>query len=174
MRDPGAELIDVGSELIDVVDEEDRVLRQATRAEMRRDNLLHRVVAIVCLDSAGRIYLHRRTLTKDLFPGLYDVFTAGCVGAGESYALAARRELAEELGIVGPEPQALFRHRYEGAETRSHTQVFRVTWDGPIVHQPSEVAWGEFRPRDELEENREGLVLVPDGAQLFARYLTEY
>jgi hypothetical protein len=49
-----------------------------------------------------------------------------------------------------------------------------VTWDGPIVHQPSEVAWGEFRLRRELEENRERLVLVPDGAQLFARYLAEY
>jgi isopentenyldiphosphate isomerase len=167
-------MCDAGAELVDVVDEDDRVLRQVTRAEMRRDNLLHRVVAIACLDSAGRIYLHRRTHTKDLFPGLYDVFTAGCVAAGESYAEAARRELAEELGIVGPEPVPLFRHRYEGAETRSHTQVFRVLWDGPIVHQPSEVAWGEFRTRKELEANREGLVLVPDGAQLFVRYLASY
>ena len=162
---------DAGAELVDVVDEADRVLRQATRADMRRDNLLHRVVAIACLDSRGRMYLHRRTLTKDLFPGYCDVFTAGCVGAGETYLDAARRELEEELGIVGPEPVPLFRHRYEGPETRSHTQVFQVVWDGPIVHQPSEVAWGEFRSLSSLAENREGLVLVPDGAELFARFL---
>jgi isopentenyldiphosphate isomerase len=162
------------SELVDIVDEADRVLRVATRAEMRRDNLLHRNVSVLCLDARGRIYLHRRTLTKDLFPGLYDVFTSGVVSAGETYADAARRELAEELGIVGPTPSPLFRHRYEGAETRSHTEVFRVVWDGPIVHQASEIAWGEFRSREALQQNSQGLVLVPDGAELFARYLASY
>jgi isopentenyldiphosphate isomerase len=167
-------MTDPGAEQVDVVDEDDRVLRITTRAEMRRHNLLHRNVAVLCLDSAQRIYLHRRTRTKDLFPGLYDVFSSGVVGAGEDYAEAAKRELAEELGIEGPVPERLFRHRYEGAQTRSHTVVFRVLWDGPIVHQASEVEWGEFRTRAELAENRQGIVLVPDGQALFARYLSEY
>ncbi|HEY2732781.1 MAG TPA: NUDIX domain-containing protein [Polyangiales bacterium] len=165
---------DAGDELVDVVDEQDRVLRQCRRREMRRDNLLHRVIAVMVLDGSGRIYLHRRTATKDLFPSLYDVFTAGVVGAGESYAEAARRELEEELGIVGPEPAPLFLHRYDGPETRSLTQVFRVTWTGPIMHQASEVAWGEFRTRQRLAENREVLDFVPDGREIFAHYLAHY
>jgi 8-oxo-dGTP pyrophosphatase MutT (NUDIX family) len=165
---------DVAAELVDVVDEADHVLGQTTRAQMRRDNVLHRVVAILCLDSTGRIYVHRRTPTKDLFPSLYDMFVAGTVGAGETYADAARRELAEELGIVGAAPELLFKHRYEGAQTRSHTAVFRLTWDGPIVHQASEIAWGAFRTRQALIENREGFTFVPDGAELFARYIANY
>jgi 8-oxo-dGTP pyrophosphatase MutT (NUDIX family) len=165
---------DAGDELVDVIDEQDRVLAQCTRREMRRDNLLHRVIAVMVLDGSGRIYLHRRTATKDLFPNLYDVFTAGVVGAGEGYLEAARRELEEELGIVGPEPASLFLHHYEGQETRSLTHVFRVTWTGPIVHQASEVAWGEFRTRQRLAENREALDFVPDGREIFTHYLADY
>ena len=161
-------------ELVDIVDENDNVLHQATRAEMRRANLLHRNVAILCRNSAKQIYVHRRTATKDLFPSLYDVFTSGVVGAGETYVEAAVRELAEELGIAGVALEPLFRHLYQGDRTRAHTAVFRVAWDGPIRHQASEIEWGGFRTRRQLLENHERFELVPDGAELFTRYVAEY
>ena len=71
----------VSLEQIDVVDDDDRVLYQTTRAVMRAQNLLHRVVAVVCLNARGQIYVHQRAPTKDLFPSLYDMFTAGTVTA---------------------------------------------------------------------------------------------
>ena len=161
-------------EWVDIVDEDDRVVGRTTRAQMRRGNLLHRNVAILCRDRSGRIYVHRRTATKDLFPNLYDMFTSGVVGAGESYAQAAVRELAEELGIRGVVPQALFHHRYEGDHTRAHTWVYRVEWTGPITQQPSEVAWGGYRTRTELLSNSERFAFVPDGSELFTRYVSAY
>jgi 8-oxo-dGTP pyrophosphatase MutT (NUDIX family) len=161
-------------EWVDIVDESDRVVGRTTRAHMRRGNLLHRNVAILCRDGGGRIYVHQRTATKDLFPSMYDMFTSGVVCAGETYAHAALRELAEELGIRGVMPQALFHHRYEGDHTRSHTTVFRVAWSGPITHQPSEIAWGGYRTRGELIANSERFVFVPDGIELFTRYVSEY
>src|SRR5262245_31616854 len=88
-------------ELVDIVDEDDRVVRQATRSEMRRERLLHRVVAILCFNSRGEIYVHQRTAVKDLFPSLYDMFVAGTVEAGETYEATALRELEEEVGIRG-------------------------------------------------------------------------
>ena len=168
MTDSGA------AELVDIVDEADRVVGRTTRAQMRRDNLLHRVVAILCRNRDGKIYVHRRTATKDLFPNLYDMFTAGMVGAGESYDDAALRELEEELGIRGVTLHPLFRHRYEGDRTRSHTAVYSVEWNGPIAHQPSEIAWGAFRSHSELVANLEQFEFVPDGAELFTRYLADY
>jgi len=72
---------------------------------------------------------------------------------------------------VGPVPELLFMHRYEGAHSRSHTAVFRVTWAGPIHHQPSEVEWGCYCALDEIVENRHGWRFVPDGWQFFERYL---
>jgi isopentenyldiphosphate isomerase len=158
-------------ELVDAVDESDHVIGQVTRAQMRADNILHRNVAVLCMNERGEIYVQRRTLTKDVFPGLYDMFVGGVVSAGETYAQAAKREVAEELGIVGPTPERLFHHRYEGADTRSHSEVFRVMWTGPIRHQASEVAWGGYRTLQELVDNRECFSFVPDGAEIFARYI---
>jgi 8-oxo-dGTP pyrophosphatase MutT (NUDIX family) len=161
-------------ELVDIVDEDDHVIGRATRTQMRRDKLLHRVVAILCRNRDGKIYVHRRTATKDLFPSLYDMFTAGTVEAGESYELAAIRELEEELGIRGVTLEPLFRHRYEGDRTRSHTAVYSVEWNGPIVHQATEIAWGEFQSRAELSANLELFEFVPDGVELFTRYIAAY
>ena len=163
-----------GDELVDIVDEEDRVVGRATRAEMRRANLLHRNVAILCRDRAGRIYIHRRSPTKDVYPSRYDMFTAGVVASGETYAAAAVRELAEELGITGVQLEALFRHRYADEHTRTHTVVYRVEWNGPITHQASEIDWGGYRTREQLVLNREGFDFVPDGVELFTRYIAEY
>src|SRR6266542_5461370 len=98
-------------EMVDLVDEDDRVVGVAPRSEVRARNLLHREVAAICRNSAGAIYVHRRTDTKDVFPGLYDMWVAGVVSSGETYAQAVRRELEEELGITG-EPAFLFKHRY--------------------------------------------------------------
>jgi len=161
-------------ELIDWVDEDDRVIGKVTRARMRGENLLHRCIAVLCCDSAGRVYAHRRSDAKDVFPGLYDMFVGGVVGAGESYDAAALREIGEELGIVGPTPVPMFRHRYEGPDSRSHTAVYRVTWDGPIVHQESEVAWGGFRTIEQLIEGPQGWRFVPDGLEIFERYVATY
>lgn len=158
-------------ERVDVVDEDDRVLRQVTRSEMRRQILLHRVVAILCQNSRGEILVHRRTSTKDLFPDLYDMFVAGTVEAGESYEATAIRELAEEVGVHGATLEPLFHHLYQGPQTRAHTEVYRVIWDGPIVPQPSEIAWTGFMSRADIVGNHAGLAFVPDGTELFARYL---
>jgi isopentenyldiphosphate isomerase len=159
-----------GEEWVDVVDADDRVLGRATRARIRAQNLLHRNVAVLCVDSRGRIYVQRRTQTKDLFPGLYDMFVGGVVTAGEDYDAAALREIGEELGIVGPRPQLLLTHHYDGPQTRSLTRVYRVSWDGPIRHQASEVAWGGYRTPRELIDNLEGFTFVPDGAEIFATH----
>lgn len=161
-------------EWVDLINEEDRVLGRVTRAEMRRGNLWHRAVAVMCANTAGEIYVHRRTATKDVFPGLYDVFVGGVVGAGESYAHAAAREIEEELGVRGPDPEYLFKHRYEGTRSRSWTAVYRVTWDGPIQHQSSEVAWGRFCSVGEIIANPASWKFVPDGEQIWQRLQREH
>jgi isopentenyldiphosphate isomerase len=160
-------------EWVDVVDEHDRVIDRATRRAMREGNLLHRNVSVLCLDSRDRVYVHRRTPTKDVFPSMYDLFASGVVASGESYDDAARRELGEELGIRGAPLVALFKHRYEGAESRSFTMVYEVRWDGEIVHQPSEVAWGSFMSLAEIAARNVELPFVPDGWEIFRRYLEE-
>ena len=96
-----------GDEQVAIIDRTGRVVGSAPRSMMRRDNLPHLVVAVLVRDPAGRVYVHRRTDTKDVYPGLHDCFAAGAVRYGEPPALAAERELGEELGVTGVPLEAL-------------------------------------------------------------------
>jgi 8-oxo-dGTP pyrophosphatase MutT (NUDIX family) len=158
-------------EIVDVVSLEDEVVGRATRSEVRESNLLHRTVAILCTNSTDELYVHRRTDTKDIYPGMYDVFAGGVVSAGEGYDEAARRELAEELGIAGPELSFLFRYLFLGHQERCWMAVYEVTWDGEIHHQESEVAWGQFMPLEEVLRRVGEWPVPPDSRDLLARWL---
>ena len=85
-------------ELFDVVDGQDRVIGQTPRSEVHARNLLHRAVHVLVYDGAGRLFLQRRSMSKDSFPGCWDASCTGHLDAGEDYTTAARRELGEELG----------------------------------------------------------------------------
>ncbi len=158
-------------EAVDVVDADDRVLRRASRAEMRRENLLHRAVYLILRHGGGEIFVHRRTTTKDVYPGYWDVTVGGVVGAGESYEVAARRELAEEVGIVDATPRSLFEIRFEDASTRLIGRAFLVSHDGPVRLQTEEIAWGAFVPLAEAERIMRDEPCCPDGAEVLRRYL---
>jgi isopentenyl-diphosphate delta-isomerase type 1 len=85
-------------ELFDIVDGEDRVIGQAPRREVHARRLNHRATHVLVHDGDGRVFLQRRSATKDTFPGCWDSSCSGHVDAGEDYETAARRELGEELG----------------------------------------------------------------------------
>jgi 16S rRNA (adenine1518-N6/adenine1519-N6)-dimethyltransferase len=82
-----------------VVDEQDRILRYAYRAEVHANNLRHRAAHIFVFDESGRVYLQQRARDKDRHPLRWDSSTGGHVSAAEGYDEAAQRELQEELGI---------------------------------------------------------------------------
>jgi 8-oxo-dGTP pyrophosphatase MutT (NUDIX family) len=162
-------------EQVAIVDEDGAVVGGAPRSVMRRDNLRHLVVAVLVRDPDGRVYVHRRTDTKDVFPGLHDCFAAGCVQAGEDPEVAAGREVAEELGVVGVPLTPLFTMPYDDADTRHVAHLFTATWAGPVTHQPSEVAWGGWLTVDQLRARLADpdWPFVPDGRALVERWLDE-
>ena len=158
-----------------IIDDAGAVIGSAPRSVMRRDNLAHLVVAVLVRDPAGRIYVHRRTETKDVFPGQHDCFASGCVQAGEDIAAAAVREVAEELGVAGVPLAPLFIQRYDDAATRHVCHAFVTTYGGPIAHQVDEVAWGGWLRPDELRAclADPSWPFVPDGRALIERWFAE-
>jgi 16S rRNA (adenine1518-N6/adenine1519-N6)-dimethyltransferase len=86
-------------ELVDVVDSHDHATEVRTLAECKEKGLLHRAVAVLLFDSAGRLLIQRRSIRKDWMAGYWDLSSTGHVKAGESYQEAAVRELREELGV---------------------------------------------------------------------------
>jgi isopentenyldiphosphate isomerase len=162
---------DPGTELAEWVDNYDQTLGIRTRAEIRSEKLLYRCACVIVKNSAGEIYVHRRTETKDIFPGMYDMFVAGMLAVGESYEEGARRELSEELGVADAELDFLLRFRYEGLDNPSFNVLFETTYDGDIRPQAEEIAWGTFLSERDVILKLDEWPFVPDGLELFERYL---
>ncbi|MFJ3643157.1 NUDIX domain-containing protein [Streptomyces sp. NPDC090108] len=158
-------------EILDIVDENDRVVAQSPRGEAYARGLRHRCAFILARDADGRVFVHRRTATKLVYPALYDVFVGGVVGAGESYAEAALREAEEELGVSGlPEPEYLFKFLYDdGAGRTWWSAVYEVRCDLPVSPQAEEVQWHGFLSEEELERRLTEWEWTPDGLAAYER-----
>ncbi|MEW2623100.1 NUDIX domain-containing protein [Streptomyces sp. NPDC048106] len=158
-------------EILDIVDEHDRVVGQLPRGEVYDRGLRHRCVFIQARDAAGRLFVHRRTATKLVFPSLYDPFVGGVVGAGESYDEAALREAEEELGVSGlPRPAYLFKFLYDdGAGKTWWSAVYEVRCDLPVNPQAEEVQWHDFLTDEEVEARLGEWEWVPDGLAAYER-----
>jgi isopentenyldiphosphate isomerase len=124
-------------ELVEWVDDDDRVLGVVPRSRMRAENLLHRSVAVIVTTTDGRLVVQRRSDSKDVFPGWWDIGAGGVVGAGEPADEAARRELYEELGVRG-EPVVVGVGRHDDEHAREICHVYRVTSDGPFESRDGE------------------------------------
>lgn len=162
---------DPSEEMITIVDEHDEVVGEAPRGEAYARGLRHRCTFILARDAEGRVFVHRRTPTKLVFPSLYDMFVGGVVGAGESYADAALREAEEELGVHGlPRPTPLFKFLYDdGAGKSWWSYLYEVRCDLPVAPQVEEVAWHAFITEDELERRLDEWEWVPDGLDAYHR-----
>jgi isopentenyldiphosphate isomerase len=128
-----------GDELVEHVDLDGTVIEVVTRARMRAENLRHRSVAIIVQSTDGRLLVQRRADDKDVFPGWWDVAAGGVVAAGEESDDAARRELAEELGITGVTPEFVTEGAYEDEHAQEICRVYRVVHDGPYRFDDGEV-----------------------------------
>ncbi|MCI6980876.1 MAG: 16S rRNA (adenine(1518)-N(6)/adenine(1519)-N(6))-dimethyltransferase RsmA [Akkermansia muciniphila] len=147
-------------ELFDVVDEQDRVLRQATRREVHEQGLIHRAVHILVFNKNRDCLLQLRSHLKDRHPGVWDSSAAGHLDAGEDYEAAAARELQEELGISGA-PLIRLGLLPPSAETGwEHVALYAARFDGRVHYPAAEIAgvlpfppalidaWLSRRPQD--------------------------
>lgn len=157
----------MSEETVALVDEAGLVVGTAPRSVVRRDNLLHGATAVLVRDPERRIYVHRRSDTKDWAPGHWDAAAGGVIVEGEVPDGAAARELGEELGITGVDLTPLGRHLYADAATRCVEYAYEATWEGAILHQPEEVAEGRWMTFVELADLlASDTPFVPDTRQL--------
>jgi isopentenyl-diphosphate delta-isomerase type 1 len=137
-------MADNPDEQFDVVDEHDRVVGVARRADVHANGWLHRAVHIMVQRPDGAVFIQKRSMEKDCHPGVWDSSASGHLDSGEYYDTAAIRELEEELGIsVGEidEIGALPASEITGQE---FVRIYRVAHAGPFTLHPSEIEDGKW------------------------------
>lgn len=159
-------------EIVQIVDRDNRPCGTAKRDLMRTTGLTHRATYILVYNRQRQIFIQKRTVTKDIYPGYWDVAAGGVVLAGESYEESARRELEEELGICNQPLVSQFDHYYEAGNNKVWGRVFTCIAEGPFILQAEEVAEGRFASIDEVFALSRELPFTPDGLAILRRLMT--
>ncbi len=90
----------MSKEYFDILDENgNKTGKVKLRSEVHRDGHWHKAVHIWILNNNGDVLLQRRCATKDSFPNMLDISSAGHLSAGDDSLTGAIRELKEELNL---------------------------------------------------------------------------
>jgi isopentenyldiphosphate isomerase len=161
-------------ELVIIVDRDNNVVGSATRGKMRADRLPHRCAYILVFNSRGELYVQKRTVIKDIYPGYWDPAAGGVMQVGESYEESAAREVGEELGVRGVELRPLFDMWFEDERSAVWGRAFTCVYDGPLELQVEEVQIVELMtPADVLRRAADGEQFTPDGLLVVERFLRQ-
>ena len=159
----------MNEEHFDVVNERDEVIGQLPRRQVHAQKLFHRAVHVLVFNARGELFLQKRSMKKDCFPGAWDSSASGHLGVGESYDACAIREVKEEIGLeLASTPEKLF--KIDGCPETGYefVWVYRSRSDGPLTLDPEEIEcggwfsagninhWMKDRPKDFAS----GLVLI--------------
>ena len=163
------------NELVCIVDEENKVVGSATRAEMRAKNLIHRCSYVMIFNDEGKMFVQRRVSFKETYPHFYDPAPGGVVDAGESYEVNARREIEEEMGISITESDLKhhFDFLFEDGITKVWGRLFSCKYNGPFTLQESEVESASFMDVKEVQKLIGDKIVCPDSALAVTRFLSE-
>ena len=138
-------------EIFDVVNERDEVIGQQTRNEVHRLGLMHRAAHVLVFNASGRLFLQKRSMTKDRQAGLWDSSASGHVDAGEDYDACALRELREEIGLqLGAAPKRVFKLAACDETDQEHVWVYRCEAEGPFRLHPEEIERGGWFAPEEI------------------------
>ena len=158
------------NEIVAIVDAQNNVIGAAPRWEMRANRLIHRSTYILVFNPEGALYVQKRTMTKDVFPGYYDPATGGVVLAGESYEESAIRELEEEMGIRDVPLTRMFDFYFADERTQVWGGAFSCVYDGPLTLQAEEVESVSLMTSDEIFQRAKTEQFTPDGLYVVRRY----
>lgn len=162
------------NEIVAIVDARNNVVGAAPRWEMRANRLIHRSTYILVFNPEGALYVQKRTMSKDVFPGYYDPTTGGVVLAGESYEESAIRELEEEMGIRNVPLTRMFDFYFADERTQVWGGAFCCVYEGPLTLQAEEVESVSIMTSDEIFRRAKTEQFTPDGLYVVRRYDEEW
>jgi isopentenyldiphosphate isomerase len=133
--------------LIDVVNTRDEAVGRTPRGQVLEAGQNFRTTHVFVLNGRGELLLQRLSPARERHPHRWGSSVAAYLYAGEDYAEAARRRLAEELGLTSPLDEM---GKLEMIDERSLKFVclFKTQADQPSIREPGHIDGLEFLPLD--------------------------
>ena len=143
----------MSEEIFDVVDDRDEIVGRQTRSEVHRLVLKHRAVHVLVFNARGEIFLQKRSMKKDCFPGKWDSSASGHLDHGEEYDACAVREVREEIGLeLKTPPRRLFKIDACAETGQEFVWIYRCEAEGPFTLHPEEIERGDWFTPDAVEK----------------------
>ncbi len=174
-------------ELFPLVNEQGELIGKATRAYCHSGSfVLHPVVHLHVFNAAGQLFLQKRSMSKDIQPGMWDTSVGGHVdyeetlGGADSVAdsnansvaglstpapwvlSALHREAREELGIACFEPIFVNQYTFRSVFEYELVHTFLTVYNGPLYVDPVEISEGRFWNQSEILANLGKGVFTPN------------
>ena len=87
-------------EMVDVLDANGEVIGTMPRKQAEQHNHMTANVILFVFNAAKEVWLQKRPMSKDHYPGLWDASACGSIKSGETPLEAMQREQSEEMGFV--------------------------------------------------------------------------
>ena len=168
---PGAPVVPRG-EILPLIEPDGRVYGQAARAWCHGgggSSALHPVVHLHLIDRFGQVYLQKRSLRKNRYPGYWDMAVGGHVSYGELALESLYREASEELGLTAFNPILLGTYIYESRRDREFVFMYAAVGHPDLHPDNPEVTEGRWWTYEQLDEAFGKNLITPIFEGEFAR-----
>lgn len=151
-------------EMFPIVDEEGNEYGVAPRSLCHdgRSMLLHPVVHLHLFNSEGKLFLQKRSSTKDILPGKWDTSVGGHVSPGESIETALRREVSEEIGLTKFTCRLNSKYLWKSSRERELVWSFTGESNEIPVTNPEEIETGRFWELREIKASLGKDIFTPN------------
>ena len=159
-------------ELLEVVNHKGEVVGILPRKHIHGDpSLIHRVIHILVFNTKGHLLLQKRSMSKDVAPGRWDTSVGGHLNPGEDPISAARREMKEELGMSGGEPNFLYTYTHTNSYETELVYTYSCLYEGEISFNPVEIDEIKFWSLDEISEHMDKKILSDNFEHEIVNYI---
>ncbi len=160
------------AEQLEIVNEQGQTIGVAPRSKFHGNpSLLHKVVHVIVVNKAGDLLLQKRSLDKDVAPGLWDTSVGGHIEAGEDIEDALTREMAEELGIECDKPTFLYSYIHSNPYESELVYTYKCIHEGPFEFNRAEIEEVRFWSISEIESTLHSGTLSDNFKSEFYYYL---
>jgi isopentenyldiphosphate isomerase len=141
-----------GEMLVDSVDQNDTPVGVVRRNEVFAKRVNFRVAHDLVFNSGGKLLVQQLARTRTRHPGYWGSSVAAYLFSGETYEAAARRRLAQELGIEGVPLSEVGKASMEDSGCQKFIGIFATIHDGPFNFDPEHIDAIEFLSLGEIGE----------------------